>query len=88
MAYIFFGKQVELFERDRLTMNNKKVEQSHGSEVYEVVRPGDTLRVRDAYGRVVVVIKGRYAIGFTRLYVFTLGISLGLLASALVSLLW
>lgn len=53
------------------------------AEVYEVVRPGDTLRVRDAYGRVVIV-RGRYARGFSRLAVFVVGVSLGLL----VGLLW
>lgn len=80
MSYIFFGKQEELFERSDPTMEKEKLKPA--AEVYEVVRPGDTLRVRDAYGRV-VVIRGRYAVGFTRLFVFLLGLGLGLMVSRL-----
>lgn len=79
MVFINFGQQEELFEEE--IVNDPKVIPI-SAEVYEVLRPGDTLRIRDAYGRI-VVIRGRYATGFTRLAMFILGLGLGLLVAVL-----
>lgn len=69
-------------EKDKLELVRSDEDRTDKPEVYEVVRPGDTLRVRDAYGQV-VVIRGRYSTGWTRLAMFMLGLGLGLLVAAL-----
>lgn len=55
-------------------------------EVYEVVRPGESLRILRRGD--VVIVRGRYPIGANRLTVFFIGAALGILLGAFVDALF